>query len=510
MLELAQTHDTYQADFDRLQGSDESTGGAPPWLIALRADAMEQFRILGWPGADNEDWRSTSVQPIVSADFSAPTPNHAHVPAAAIAPHRIPGAIELVFLNGCYRSDLSNVPLAAPGSANLHTDLTHKLPGGPGGPGVPGGPRVPGVPEPFPRAVAPGVRVLSLAEALVEDPVFVQAHLGRYAESNKDAFTALNTAFIHDGALIHLPADAALDAPIHLLFLASAGPSGASGDSGGSGGSGGGWVCHPRNLIIADPASRATIVEDYVALDEGAYWNNAVTELVVGGGSQVQYYLLEQDSAQAFHVATLRAVQAADSQLEVHTALFGAALARQNVHLELAGDDIHGLVNGLFVGRGRQHLDNHMRVVHAGLRGQSRQFYKGILDGQAQGVFTGRILVRPGAQQTDAKQTSRNLLLSAAARIDTRPQLEIYADDVKCTHGATTGRLDAAAAFYLQTRGLSPSAARALLIYAFARESLERMTLAPVRDRLERLLHDRLSALLDSPADPAPTRPILT
>ena len=467
MLELAQQHDVFQADFDQLQARGEGSPDAAGWLAPLRAEALRQFRAVGWPGPDDEEWRFTSVKPISDMAFSFAPDGRESVSPAAVAPHRIAGAIELVFVNGVHRPELSLVPASS----------------------------------------VPGAQVLSLAEALRRDPVFVRAHLARYARARDDAFTALNTAFIYDGASIHVAAGAALEAPIHLLFLSSSGPSGAALAA---------RVSHPHNLVVAGSASRVTVIEDYVALDEGVYWSNAVTEVVVGPGAHVQHYLLEHDSEQAFNVETLRVVQAAESHFESHTALFGGALVRNNIHVDLAGDDCHSLVNGLFVGRGRQHMDNHMHVVHAGLRGASRQFYHGILDGQARGVFTGRILVRPGAQQTDAKQTNRNLLLSDEARIDTRPQLEIYADDVKCTHGATTGRLDQAAAFYLQARGLSPETARALLIYAFARAGLERMPCAPVRARLERQLLERLPhapflrAALGGPESPgAEGRPII-
>jgi Fe-S cluster assembly protein SufD len=335
-----------------------------------------------------------------------------------------------------------------------------------------------------PGAPPHGVRACGLDDALHQVPDLVRPHLGRYAAFADDAFTALNTAFLEDGAFVHVARGVAVERPIHVILAAS--------DAGNPGGPRNPGVSHPRNLIVAEAGSRATIIQTCMGPAARTYWTNTVTEAVLGPDAEVHYYLVAQDGAQAFNISTLRIQQHARSRLEAHTALFGGALVRNNVHVELAGDDCQSLINGLFVGRGRQHMDNNMRVVHAALRGDSRQFYKGILDDEAHGVFSGRILVQPGAQKTDAKQTSRNLLLSDDAVIDTRPQLEIYADDVKCTHGATTGRLDDAAAFYLGSRGISPEAVRGLLIYAFARESLNRMAFKPVRARLERYLIESL------------------
>ena len=432
MSEVMENQDVLQAAFERLQAGPDR---GPAWLGELRETAMTRFQEVGWPTLEDEEWRFTSVKELVETPFGAAQRGG----TMTVPPeHRMAAAaVELVFVDGFYRQELSQL-----GNAGA------------------------------------GVRVMSLKEALEQEPVLVRAHLARHADLRSDAFTALNTAMIEDGAFVHIPAGATLAGPIHLLLLSTGGPRPVA--------------SHPRTLIVAEEGSKGVVIEDYLALADGVYWSNAVTEIVVGAGADIQHYLLEQDSEQAFNIETLRVTQKAGSRFESHTALFGGNLVRNNVHVELAGDDCRSLVNGLFVGHGRQHMDNHMRVVHGGLRGDSRQFYKGILDDRAHGVFSGRIVVRPGAQKTYAKQTSRNLLLSDDAQIDTRPQLEIYADDVKCTHGSTTGRLDEAAAFYLQTRGISAEAARGLLTYAFAHESLERMALPGIRSRLERLLVARL------------------
>ncbi|MEX0742507.1 MAG: Fe-S cluster assembly protein SufD, partial [Phycisphaeraceae bacterium] len=222
------------------------------------------------------------------------------------------------------------------------------------------------------------------------------------------------------------------------------------------------------------------------------YLNNAVTEVTVAEQAHVDHYFVERDSEEAFNLTSLRIRQGRDSRFESHTALFGGSIVRNNVIVELAGENCDSTINGLFMGHGSQHMDNYMRVIHGAPNGDSRQFYKGILDDKSHGVFSGRIVVREGAQKTDAKQTNRNLLLSDDATVNTMPQLEIYADDVKCTHGATMGQLNKDAQFYLQARGIDAATARSMLIYAFAGESLERMNVAPIRDELEQLMLDRL------------------
>ncbi len=248
-------------------------------------------------------------------------------------------------------------------------------------------------------------------------------------------------------------------------------------------------MSHPRNLIVAEEDSQATIVEDYVSLDGGAAFSNTVTELVAGEHTVLSHYMIERENAQAFNISTLRIQQGRSANVASHSVLLGGALVRNNVHPVLAGEGGECLINGLFIGNGRQHLDNYMLVEHASPHCGSRQFYNGILDGHAHGVFHGRIIVHKDAQKTDAKQTNRNLLLSDDAQIDTKPQLEIYADDVKCTHGATIGQIEEDALFYLRSRGIDEVSARKLLLFAFASECLDRMKPGPVRRHVEELIN---------------------
>jgi Fe-S cluster assembly protein SufD len=293
----------------------------------------------------------------------------------------------------------------------------------------------------------------------------------------------LNTAFLEDGAFIRVEKGIVLEAPIHLLFVstAEAGPT----------------MTHPRNLIVAADQSQVTVVEDYVSLPnapgiEGRVFCNTATELVAGDNAIVSHYMIEREHVDAFNVSTLRIEQGRNANVNSHSVLLGGGIVRNNVHPVLNGEGGDCLINGLFAGTGRQHLDNYMLVEHAKPHCGSRQFYNGILGGHAHGVFHGRIIVHKDAQKTDAKQTNRNLLLSDEAQIDTKPQLEIYADDVKCTHGATVGQLDAAQIGYLRSRGLDEASARAVLTFAFAEDVASRVTGAPLKARLEKLLREAL------------------
>jgi len=425
--------DRYQEAFARFEPG--AAGNGQAWLRSLRRAGIARFGELGFPTTHDEDWRFTSVEPIAKTTFAPARDVRAGVAPRALAPFTFPGppCTRLVFVNGRYAPALSSL---------------RPLPG--------------------------GVKAVSLAQALSAEGDLLEPHLARYAEYQQDAFTALNTAFMEDGAFVLIPRGAVLDEPIHFLYVATE--------------AGAPTITHPRNLIVAGDDSQATVVEDYVSLTEEVSFSNAVTELVVGQNGVLSHYLIERESAQAFNVSTLRIQQGRSSNVASHSVLVGGALVRNNIHPVLAGEGGECLINGLFMGTGRQHMDNYMKVEHAAPHCDSRQFYQGILDGQSRGVFHGRIIVHKDAQKTDAKQTNRNLLLSEEAQIDTKPQLEIYADDVKCTHGATIGQIDEGAIFYLRSRGIAAESARALLLFAFAGESLQRMKVAPIRKHLEALV----------------------
>jgi Fe-S cluster assembly protein SufD len=413
-------------------------GGArqPAWLRALRERAFARFCEAGFPTTRHEDWRFTNVSAIAQTPFhlARDARRSGAIYGDTLEACRIPGAAcQLVFLNGRFAPELSDL-----------------------------------------GSLPPGVRAGSLAEAIAQDGESLEAHLGHYVNMDRDAFCALNTAFIEDGAYVYLPRRTVLEAPICFLFISLPGDDPE--------------MTNPRNLIVAEDATEASVVEDYVSLGSGVFFSNAVTELVAGEDAVISHYLIEREDRQAFNVSTLRTQQARSANVSSHSVLLGGGLVRNNVHPVLGGEGGECLINGLFIGNGSQHMDNYMLVEHASPHCSSRQFYNGILDGHSHGVFHGRIIVHKDAQKTDAKQTNRNLLLSDDAQIDTKPQLEIYADDVKCTHGATIGQVEENALFYLRSRGIEEASARGLLLLAFANECLDRMKCPPVRDYLRDLV----------------------
>ena len=404
------------------------------WLRGVREDAFTTFCQLGFPTVHDEDWRFTNVAPIAQSTFHLPEHECKGVTEDDVAAYRLEGlAAQLVFVNGRYVPGLSRLPVG------------HK-----------------------------GLQVSSLAEAMLKEREKVEPHLARYADYSKEAFTALNTAFFEDGAFVFIPRGLALQEPIYLLYL--------------NAGSGTPWMAHPRNLIVAGENSQATILEDYVSLGAGVSFSNVVTEVAAGEQAVLHHYRTERESTDVLHVSTLRIQQGRSATVNSHSVLAGGALVRNNIHPVLAGEGGNCLINGLFVSNGRQHLDNYMKVEHRSAHCASHQFYNGILDGESRGVFHGRILVCKGAQQTDSKQTNRNLLLSDTAQMDTKPQLEIFADDVKCTHSATIGQIDEGALFYLRSRGLDEASAKGLLLFAFASECLERMNPGLIRNYLAKII----------------------
>ncbi len=427
------------------------TARQPAWLRDLRELAFVRFSETGFPTTRNEDWRFTNVNAIAQTPFAPASDARERVSPAALEPYRIPGAAcQLVFVNGRFAPELSDL-----------------------------------------GSLPKGVKVGSLAQAIAGDGEWLAQHLGRYVNVERDSFCALNTAFLEDGACIYLPRRAVVEGPICLLFVSVPG--------------GTPEMTHPRHLIVAEDESQASVLEEYVSLTPGdaplplgggVSFSNVVTELVAGENAAVSHYLIEREDRQAFNISTLRMQQARSANLSSHSVLLGGALVRNNVHPVLAGEGGECLINGLFIPSGTQHMDNYMLVEHASPHCSSRQFYNGILDGRSHGVFHGRIIVHKDAQKTDAKQTNRNLLLCDDAQIDTKPQLEIYADDVKCTHGATIGQVEENALFYLRSRGIDEGSARRLLLLAFASECLERMKCAPIRHYLQGVVEAWLPSVL--------------
>ena len=440
----------YLETFTRLQ---QRTSRQPEWLRSLREDAFGRFCDVGFPTTQDEDWRFTNVAPISQATFDLPEDDQPRLTAKELGSFILPGAAcRLVFVNGRYASELS--------------DVGH-LPA--------------------------GVEASGVADAIRTIPKALEPHLGRYLNTQRDVFCSLNTAFLEDGGYVHIARGTVVDAPIHLLFLSVK-----------LNGSDRPQMVHPRNLVVAERNAQASIVEEHISLDDEVLFSNVVTELVAAENSVVSHHTIERENRKAFHISTLRIQQERDANVSSHSVLIGGALVRNNVHPVLAGPGGECVINGLFLGDDRQHLDNYMLVEHASPHCASHQFYNGILSGQAHGVFHGRIVVHKDAQKTDAKQTNRNLLLSDDARIDTKPQLEIYADDVKCTHGATIGQIAETSLFYLRSRGLDEASARDMLLQAFAGECLGRIKPGPLREHVERIVRQAMPKPGSSSSEPEP------
>jgi Fe-S cluster assembly protein SufD len=395
------------------------------WLNRLRADAVDRVSALTVPTTRDEEWRFTDISPLTRMSFQ-PVRSAPPLELTDIERFVLPeAAARLVFVDGVHAPQLS-----------------------------------------FNKA---GVVVENLASGATRHGATLEPHLGRYAEFQHNAFAALNTAFLHDGALIVVPRNAAVAAPIHLLFVATRQD----------------VAAYPRCLVVADAGSEVTVVEDFVALQDEAYFNNAVTEIAVGAGARVRHIRVQRDSGKAFHIANCAVTLAHASRYQSVSVALGARISRYNLNVLQAAEGVECAIDGLALITDRQLADTHTSIDHAKPHGTSRQLHKCIVGGAAHAVFNGKIMVRPGAQLTDSSQSSRNLLLTGKAHVDTKPQLEIFADDVKCAHGATVGQLDAEEVFYLKSRGLSDAAARNLLTYAFGAEIIDRIPVASLRHRLE-------------------------
>lgn len=414
----------YLNEFARLQFS------SPEWLNSVRQSALAAFRQTGFPTLRHEDWKYTDIRPILKGNFittdaAANGISQDHIENLSF---RKMDCHELVFINGNFSSSLSSID---------------KLPG---------------------DAV-----LTSIHDAMKNNTAFTQTYLDKYSNAEKNAFAALNTAFITDGACLHAPDNVLIEKPVHLLFLADASS----------------HVAHIRNLIVLGKNAKATVIETYAGTDEKEYFTNTITEVETGAGAALEHYKLQQEGLKGYHVGNLQASQQQDSRLESHSISLGGALVRNNIDSDLHEQGAHIIMNGLYMAAGRQHIDNHTCVNHSKPHTASEEYYRGVLDGQARGVFNGKVIVHKQAQKTDAHQSNANLLLSDKAEVDTKPELEIYADDVKCSHGATVGQLDENMLFYLRSRAIEAETAKSLLTFAFADEVINRIKFTPIRERLE-------------------------
>jgi Fe-S cluster assembly protein SufD len=315
---------------------------------------------------------------------------------------------------------------------------------------------------------------------LAGEPALLEKHLAHSSPPSDNAFTALNQAFFLDGGFIHVPAGKVVEEPVQLIYVATAKQNGAT--------------IQPRNVIVAEANSQVTVIESYVTAGGAGYFTNAVTELVAGDNAIVELLKFQDEAGDAFHMAAIHGQFGRASNVSVHSFALGAKISRNSIRTNLAGEGLECVLNGLYLTRGEQLADHHMIVEHAQPHCASHEYFNGILDDKSRGVFHGRILVQQLAQKTDAKQTNKNLLLSDDATANTKPQLEIYADDVKCTHGATIGQLNPESIFYLRSRGIGPETARRMLIHAFAGEIIERIRHEAAREELNQLVWERLEA----------------
>ncbi len=410
-----------------------AAAGAPEPFATFRRAGAEAFARLGFPTTRDEDWHYTSPAPIADGHFvSAADRAAAALPTAdALAEYTFHAEWPLlVFHNGRFAPSLSSL-----------TSL----------------------PE--------GIRVMSLADAASHEPELVRRHLGHAVAADRDGFSALNAAFLSEGVFVHVAKEMVSETPLHVLHVTDAA----------------GIMTHPRHLIVVERHATATVLESYVGLGDVRYLTNTVTEVFVEDGATLNHTRIQRESGSAFHVGTIEARQGRDSHFLQFCFQIGGQLSRSNVYTVLNGDGCGTTLNGLYMLNAHQHGDHQTRVEHVAPNCFSREMYKGLLDGHSHGVFNGKVYVHPEAQKTDGKQTNNTLLLSDKAQIDTKPQLEIFADDVKCTHGATVGRIDEMALFYLKSRGIGPTLSKQLMMYAFAADVLETMENDTIRLELERL-----------------------
>ena len=443
MPQIAISADSYAAQFAALKRTAPPVGPLGP----LREDAFRCFDRLGFPTTRLEEWRFTNIARIVDTPFQAP-------PAAGgldrgwldtLHPPRSDGP-ELVFVNGHLAPELSDVS------------------------GLPPGVRVQGL------AAMAGAAGPDAGEAARLDAV--ARRLGRLARFERQAFTALNTAFLRDGAVIEVDGGVVVERPIHLLFASSSDAAPV--------------LSQPRVLVLAGAGSEVRVVESHAGAGDFPYLSNAVTEVSVADNAVVDHYTLVREADAAFHVGNLAARVGRAGNFSSHAITTGGAIVRNEAGVVLGGEGGECTLNGLYLANGRQLVDNQTTIDHSMPHCDSHELYKGILDGRSRAVFNGKIIVRLDAQKTDAKQSNKALLLSEEAQITTKPQLEIFADDVRCTHGATVGQLDADALFYLRSRALSEAQARQLLVHAFAADLLGHIKVEAIRRQLDALLLERL------------------
>lgn len=438
--------DNFICDFTALENEGFTKGftNGKPHIYNLQREAFSSFAKLGFPTTKNEEWKYTNIAPIAQTKFKL-APKVSNISRESFsqtnpfgssfgvsAPFLKFANCRLVFVNGYFSQELSQA--------------------------------IPSL----------NAKIINFKEAVNSDWEIINSHLAQYALFQSNAFVSLNTAFIKDGAFVYIPKEQAIKEPIFIIFISFPGEEPI--------------VSYPRNLVVMGNNSQGTVVEIYLGMGEKVYFTNSVTEIVLGENTTLEHYKMQRESVKAFHIASIDVEEGRNSNFISHSVSIGGSLTRNNLNVMLNGDGGECILNGLYLTNGEQHVDNHTRVDHVMSHCTSRQLYKGIMDGKSRGVFNGKVFVHKTAVKSDARQINKNLLLSEDALIDTKPQLEINTDDVKCSHGSTIGQLDPDALFYLCSRGISYGEARNILTAAFAQEILEQMKVEIVRTHLESCL----------------------
>jgi Fe-S cluster assembly protein SufD len=424
--------DSFRRQF--LEHTGRRQGQEPAWLSLLRREAFESFLDRGFPTINDEDWRFTNVAPLASMEFHIDPGTGRERGTSLLRSHLGQGwqRHEIVFVNGRFSAELSAI-----------------------------------------GSLPPGVVVASLGAAFESHPEEVEAVLSLNPAEGATAFSDLNRAFLADGAFVLVPEGVVVERPIHIVHLCSAERPA---------------VSHPHHIVLVERKAQARLIESYLGDDGPSCFTNAAAEIIAASGTTVDHYRIQREGESTFHIGSQRLLQAAGAALQNHSLSLGARLSRIDIASLLDGEGADLTLNGLYVVKGTQHVDHHTVIDHMKPHGTSRELYKGVLDDAASGVFNGRIIVRPGAQKTNAQQTNKNLLLSEEALVNTNPQLEIEADDVKCGHGATIGQLDKNALFYLRSRGIGREEATNILTRGFIADVSERIRIPAVRDAIRRFV----------------------
>ena len=430
MVQVRSSEHSFVSEFEALQAREQSS--APEWLHALRQDAFREFESLGFPTTRDEDWKYTNLAPLARQRFT--------------------------LAQGSDYAGSSNSPLGTP-----HLRLV--------------GGKCVAEDELAEGAAGPAV-VINLARAMIDSPEVTKSLLTPTPSHVANGFVSLNRAFLEHGGVVRVPAGAHVESPILLSFLAAQAPTPS--------------MAHPHNLIVIEKGAASTVVEHYAGA-AAAYLTNAVTNIIVEDGARLDWYKIQEEGPEAYHVSSTNVTLGRNSSFTSFTLDLGARIGRNDLSVNLEGEGAECTMNGLYVASGNSHVDNHTSVDHTGSFTPSRQLYKGVLTDNARAVFNGKIIARRGTHQVDAHQTNNNLLLSDRSMVDTKPQLEIFADDLKCSHGATVGQLDQEAIFYLASRGIGPDQSRRILTYGFARAVLALAPDAKIRDYMSSLVQEKLS-----------------